>query len=176
MKIENYKYNSFHIANTILAIANNNNIKTDLLKLMKLSYITVGYCLYFDFDPFIEDIQAWKLGPVIPSLWHEFKDFSLSNPITRLANDMNSEGKIFTPIIDENEKSNIDELVYKIIILVMNKYLNKNSWVLVDKTHQELTPWQEYEKRVNKGERNIIIPKEKIKKYYKNFLKDEFKD
>lgn len=176
MKIENYKYKSFHIANTIIALSKNNNIKTNLLKLMKLSYISVGYCLSFEFDPFREDIQAWKYGPVIPSLWHEFKEFSLYDPIDRLGKYRNSEGGISTGIIEDNSSNNTDSFTYNVILFVMNKYLENNSWELVDKTHEEFTPWKKYEERVLQKEKNIIIPKTEIKDYYKELLKDEFKN
>ena len=176
MKTDNHTYSSFYIANTIIQLSTNNNIKTNLLKLMKLSYIVTGYCLYFDFDPFIEDIQAWQYGPVIPSLWHEFKDFSLHKPINRLSKDMDMEGEIFTPIIENDSEDKLDSLLFDIIVYVMEKYSEKKGWELVDKTHEEFTPWEKYKTRIEKGEKNIIIPKNEIQEYYKKFLKNEFQE
>ena len=170
----NHQYSAFHIANTIVQLSKNNGIKTDLLKLTKLTYIVTGYCLYFDFDPFIEDIQAWKYGPVIPSLWHEFKEFSLNNNIDKLALDRDLEGDIFTPIIRDNSEKELDNLTFNIIVYVMEKYVKKDSWDLVNLTHEALSPWSSYKKEVEDGEKNVIIKKEDIKKYYKDFLKKEF--
>lgn len=46
------------------------------LKLQKLLYYTEAWWLANKGAPlFKEDMQAWTHGPVLPSVWHEYKDF-----------------------------------------------------------------------------------------------------
>lgn len=57
----------------------------DPMKLQKLVYYAHAWHLALYGTPLIrDDIEAWPHGPVVPSLYAEFKDFR-SNPITRLA-------------------------------------------------------------------------------------------
>lgn len=46
-----------------------------LLKLIKLVYLAYGWSIALDYRLFDEPIVAWKHGPVIRSLYHEFKHF-----------------------------------------------------------------------------------------------------
>lgn len=92
------------------------------LKLQKLVYISHGWYLGIFDKPLITDeyVEAWKYGPVFPSLYHEFKMFG-SKPIDRLAKD-----------IDENEEnfrvfiSNLQKNTQKIELLrqIWNAYGN----------------------------------------------------
>ena len=55
------------------------------LKLMKLVYIAHGYMLamlgYSVFSKRFDKVEAWKFGPVIPSVYHSFKRYG-NQPIT----------------------------------------------------------------------------------------------
>ncbi len=47
------------------------------LKLQKLLYFAQAYYLANYGEPlFAEDMQAWTHGPVVPSVWHEYKQYS----------------------------------------------------------------------------------------------------
>jgi uncharacterized phage-associated protein len=51
------------------------------LKIQKLLYYAQGFHLaFFDKPLFGEAIKAWMHGPVVPQVWHEFKEFG-SGPI-----------------------------------------------------------------------------------------------
>jgi uncharacterized phage-associated protein len=51
------------------------------LKLQKLLYYAQGFHLaFFDRPLFTESIKAWKHGPAVPQVYHEYKDFG-ANPI-----------------------------------------------------------------------------------------------
>jgi len=51
------------------------------LKLQKLLYYAQGFNLAFYGNPlFSESIKAWMHGPVVPQVYHEYKDFG-SGPI-----------------------------------------------------------------------------------------------
>ena len=52
------------------------------LKLQKLLYYAQGFHLaFFDQVLFPEAIKAWMYGPVVPQVWHKYKDFG-SGPIS----------------------------------------------------------------------------------------------
>ena len=168
--LKSHSFTSLQLANSILETTIAKRIDISLLKLMKLSYITVGYCLYFDFDPISEDIEAWKWGPVIPSLWGYFREYGIDGNITKLAKDIDREtGETITPSI-EIRKNETTEMASAIVYHVIEKYKKQTGWDLVEKTHKEYTPWFNVYK---KNKKNIIIPKDKIQKYYKQFLKVE---
>ena len=59
-----------------------NELKPDTLKLQKLLYFTQGlsYCM-MDKEFFEEQFVAWVHGPVIPSIYHRYKQYGF-NPIT----------------------------------------------------------------------------------------------
>ena len=78
-------YMPCHIANAFLEKSFNTRsykkYKIDNLMLNKLVYLTYGYGLaLLKQKIFYEDIQAWQYGPVIPSIYHEFKSFKKKKP------------------------------------------------------------------------------------------------
>lgn len=145
------------VANAFLEKSND----ITLLKLLKLCYIAQGFSLaildraIFDSD----DIEAWKYGPVIPSIYHEFKH--LKGEVIKEKSIIIDFDKDFnfipnTPeLTDENDK--------KIIDIVWNMYGKYTANQLVDMTHRRGTPWD----MVYISGMNKIIPNEMIKKYYK---------
>ena len=138
------------------------------LKLQKLVYISHGWHLgIFDKELVTDEFaEAWKYGPVFPSLYHEFKAFG-SKPITRLAKDLDEEEfRVFTPRISQTDSQRI-ELLCK----VWDGYGNLTAGQLSELTHQEETPWSEVWKK-SPGIRNLHIENEIIKDHYKKKLQD----
>ena len=125
------------------------------VKLQKMIYISYGWCwALLKRDLFSDEIQAWELGPVIPSVWHEFKD----------------QGReIKTPSSNIQSKSS-DENTEKVLDSVHKVYASKESYEIVAITHARGTPWS----LVYDGTRNKEIPKHRIRRYYE-LLHDERK-
>lgn len=68
------QYSAKAIANKFLDIAESEGAKIDPMKMQKLVYIAHGWGLGFLGEPLItQDIEAWKYGPIISDLYHEFK-------------------------------------------------------------------------------------------------------
>jgi uncharacterized phage-associated protein len=147
------------IANEFLMLANKDNIDVSNLKLMKICYIAQGLSLSILKKPaFLDSIEAWQYGPVIPSIYHEFKRFR-SEPIRNYRSselDANFELK-------ESELN--DSQLKKIVQLTWNLYGNMSAQVLVDLTHQQGTPWF-----ATFSERENIINNVLIKQYYDKFI------
>ena len=136
------------------------------LKLQKLVYISHGWHLGIFEQPLVTDefAEAWKYGPVFPSLYHEFKMFE-SRIIDKAATDIDEiKFCIFTPRISENDNKKI-ELLDK----VWNGYGKLDAVKLSELTHAEGTPWS---KAWNKypGLRNINIDNKIITEHYKEKL------
>src|SRR5882724_82988 len=67
---------SLSIANYFIKKARESGAEMTPMKLIKLVYISYGWYLAFANKPLInEKVQAWKYGPVVPSVYQEFKKF-----------------------------------------------------------------------------------------------------
>lgn len=76
-------YSASAVANEFLRRAKKDRTTIDPMKLQKLVYLAHGWSLVFLGQPLIQEkIKAWKYGPVIPSLYDEFREFR-GDPITR---------------------------------------------------------------------------------------------
>ncbi len=161
-------YRAAHIANFILKKAREDDVQIDTLKLLKLIYIFFGWCsVFLDRYIFSDPIQAWKYGPVIPSIYHEFKHFG-KEPIEEgfLASTFNpfDENKpLEQPVLDRNE----DKKLVETLDAIWDGYKNAPSNHLVALTHEKGTPWW----KTYDGSRDKEIPKNLIRKYYKSLCK-----
>ncbi len=74
-------YPAVRVANFFIAKGLSEGESITPLKAQKLVYFAHGWHLALYGQPLInEDIQAWKFGPVVPSLYHRLKEFG-NNPI-----------------------------------------------------------------------------------------------
>lgn len=155
-------YSPQHIANYFLKVAKDENKSIRMLKLQKLVYIAYGWMIALtDRKLFEEDIQAWKHGPVIPSLYHEFKHFG-SNPIETFATSFDVEdGGI---VLCEPSIPDTDNDAQIVLEKVWQVYRDHSGWSLRNLTHEDGTPWALV---YNCDERSISVSDESIKVHYK---------
>nr|VFK60484.1 MAG: Uncharacterized phage-associated protein [Candidatus Kentron sp. TUN]VFK69807.1 MAG: Uncharacterized phage-associated protein [Candidatus Kentron sp. TUN] len=143
---EQIKYTSSHVANFFLDKAEKENIPVTPMKLQKLVYIGYGWVLaVLDRKLFDEPIEAWMHGPVIPSLYHEFKRYGASSILDKsvkfdLDNIQNL--KPSTPRINKHDSKNSTKVV-GVLDVVWDSYKLLSAWVLRNKTHEKGTPWSE---------------------------------
>ncbi|MEA3533142.1 Panacea domain-containing protein [Rhizobium sp. CC-YZS058] len=130
-------YTPQHIANYFLERAEREGVRVSPLKLIKLVYIAYGWNLALVGDKlFDEPIEAWQHGPVIPSIYHEFKEFG-SSGINRRAYDLDLETlETFAPQIRED-----DEVTRLVLDRVWAAYKRFTGWQLREKTHEAGSPW-----------------------------------
>ena len=96
------------------------------LKLQKLVYYAQGFHLALYDEPlFEESIEAWTHGPVVPALYHAYKDFG-ANAIPRPSD-------LDFSVYDDRTKELLDE-VYQV-------YGQFSAWKLRNMTHDE-PPWK----------------------------------
>ena len=142
---------------TALDIANyfiNKLRLADNIRLNKLVYITYGfYYAYFDKKLFNEPIEAWRFGPVIPTIYHSFKNYGWS--------------LICKPVGNYNPNVDNDEKLQAILEGVTSIYGNMSARDLIDRTHKKGTPWEQVYKP---GMLYTEIDDDRIQKYYKSLL------
>lgn len=98
------------------------------LKLQKLLYFAQGkYIAEKGKKLFDEPIEAWKLGPVVRSIYNEFKHCG-PYPITAFDKGV--------------EKASLPEEVKGFLSQIWEDYNKYSARHLVDMTHEENSPWQ----------------------------------
>lgn len=158
------KYTSAHVANYFLSSACDENISMTPLKLMKLVYFSYAWYLYLtNNDLFNEEIQAWKHGPVIPSIFHEFKQYGLYGDIRgQYATyiDLSNEDAPIPqkPIVNINELETNDAL-NSAICGVWFFYKKRSGDELEEISHSQTSAWSKYYE-VGK---NIVLNRESDK-------------
>lgn len=149
------------VANEFISLSKEQNIPLTNMKLVKLMYIAQGLSLSILDRPIFKDdsIEAWKYGPVVPSIYHEFKHFK-SDPITSKSMALENEWESpYEPSLTDMEDK-------KIVKLTWNLYKDTSSKELVTSTHRPGTPWS---LTYRYGE-NRVIEERLIKKYYDEFV------
>ena len=117
------------------------------LKLQKILYFAQAYYLSKLNKPLFSDsIEAWQYGPVIPSVYNQFK------------------GKGSNPIICETDDSTISENDKEILKNVWNTFGGYSASRLVDISHAH-SPWKE---AYNSEEKEISH--KAISEYYSTLL------
>lgn len=121
------------LCNNILLRGVNDSEKITPMKLQKLMYFVCrNYTQQFGSSPISEQFEVWQYGPVLPSVYLEFKSFG-ANPITEFARD--AQGNAFMV----SEKDNPD--LAQIIDSVWQKYHAKTGIELSRITHQPESGW-----------------------------------
>ena len=138
------------IANTFILAGAKEDIPLTPMKIQKLVYILYKhYYKQTKIKLFTENFEKWKYGPVLPSLYYEFKSFGAA-PVTKFAR--NASGAI--EIIDLT--SNL--MINKIFEEIWNKYKKFSAIELSSFTHRENTAWSKTDTNVLKDEDIIDEP------------------
>ncbi len=136
-------YSSAEIANYFLDLADKQGETITPLKLQKLLYCAHGWHLAVYGKPLLrEAIEAWKWGPVISSIYHEFKGFK-GKPITSRAMDFRQDADgnwgFYVPQISAEKIRSADEHLHK----VWNTYRSWTAGQMADASHREGSPWRQ---------------------------------
>lgn len=120
------------------------------LKLQKLLYYAQGHHLGDTGAPlFRDEFQAWSHGPVIPSLYRDFKAYGSASIDA-----------------DDEVRDDFDWDSYRDIethlMKIWNTYGQFDAWRLRNMTHRE-SPWLD---TFDDGQRNVLIPKESMRSFF----------
>ena len=144
-------YSSIQIANYFVKKAKEDEVSITNMKLQKLVYISHGFHLAFFDEPLVvEKVQAWDYGPVIPEIYHGFKEYG-SGPIEGYCSQW------FRPdIVDDNSISQFLNAIWA-------SYGSLGAVDLSALTHQEDSPWSQV---YQPGVKGSVISNDIIKKHY----------
>lgn len=134
-----------------------------LLRLVKYVYIAYGFALAIldrvIIDKRFDSVEAWRYGPVIPSVYHSFKH-NQNKTIREKSSILKSEDDNGTMHFSTPKVQ--DEDVRKILDFVWNRYRDRSTSDLVSLLHGPNTPWA----YCYRAGRNEEIPDEMTKVYY----------
>lgn len=146
------KYTCQDIANYFLALCDRLDAGDAItnLKLQKLVYYAQGFYLAITGRRlFNEQLEAWQHGPVVPELYHKYKQYGFQ------ALEPDQDFQIAS--IDGDTRDILDE--------VYNVYGQFSAWKLRDLTHQE-PPWLNAKERTGN-----TITTEDLKAFFKTQLR-----
>lgn len=119
------------------------------MKLQKLVYYAQGFHLAIHGTAlFSDEIEAWQHGPVIPALYHQYKQF----------------GKEAIPIPDESDFSMFSHEQISLMNEVYTVYGQFSAWKLRNMTHEEPTWKEAYQQPLS------IISHDALTNYFKTLL------
>ena len=135
--------------------------KISPMKLQKLVYYAHAWSLGLFGEELVEEpIEAWPYGPVIPTLYHEFKGFG-NRPVARMAIEIDDQLNKIHPRIDAD-----DVRTAALIKRIWKLLGNRSAVALSNMTHAPNEPWAKIPVRSG----GIRIPNKLIKKCFKKIL------
>ena len=148
------------VAEFFLAFADDRGEAISNLKLQKLVYYAQAWFVANYGKPLFKgDFQAWVHGPVLPELYHAYKQQG-SSPIP------------VSKTLEEVE-ANLDSNVVEYLREVARVYMPSGAYELELMTHQE-TPWLEARGGIEPDEKcENVIPLDAMKEYYGGKIKDK---
>lgn len=155
--------NAIDVARYIINYTNSNGGRITNLKLQKILYFVQGVYLVLKNCPcFLDDIEAWDFGPVVPTVYREFKEYG-SNSIPSIEKIFKLDpNNIFNSKLIQYDDSVLSDEVKKIVKEVVVIFWDTSASALVTLTHEQ-DPWITSYK---KGCTHSVIPIEEIKKYF----------
>ncbi len=129
-------YSAKSIANFFLELAQQEGSPVTPMKLQKLVYYAHGWFAGHTGKPLIDEtIEAWQYGPVIESLYHEFKRYG-AQPIKSLATELDPADFELAVVPSPSEES-----VRKFLTSVWTSYSKFTGIALSQMTHAAGSPW-----------------------------------
>ena len=159
--------NALAVANYFVELAHKESRNITQLGLMKRVYIAHGFSLAINhkslLDPRFDVVEAWRYGPVIPSVYHSFKQYR-DKPITEKTVVMEWDEEAKRPKFHAPHLE--DEGAKQIVEMVWRRYAGMNDSDMVSLTHKRGTPWDIcYVEGLNKK-----IPDEITEAYYRKIV------
>lgn len=136
------KINALSVANYFIDLAHGDNMEIRPLGLLKRVYIAHGFHLAICDAPLLDSrfdkVEAWRYGPVIPSVYHSFKAYK-NEDIKEKAIILNWDNGKDIPVFETPNLE--DEDARDIVKAVWLRYRDYTDSQLVALTHRKGTPW-----------------------------------
>ncbi|HJJ98654.1 MAG TPA: DUF4065 domain-containing protein [Methanocorpusculum sp.] len=140
------------VANFFIDLANQNPQNEEgvtNLRVNKLVYFAQVLSLVRHNKPlFTEEIEAWKYGPVIPTVYYQFKQYG---------------DQRIKDTCGPYSADNLSDDELELLLDVVRNYDQYSSWKLAELTHTEGGPWESvYKPHAPNG----LITQDSLKEYY----------
>ena len=151
------------VANEFIRLACAAGKPPSQMKLQKLIFFAHGWNLALFGSPLVdEQFQAWRYGPVIPSVYHEFKNYGVLG--------IDQEGSKFVPTEGFGwETPKVEDptgMTQALVQKVWDVFGEFTGTELSEMTHVSGSPWSRVRGGRLDNERNIPIPNELIRDYF----------
>lgn len=157
-------YDALDVSRYVINYSNQRDYGISNLKLQKVLYFIQAYFLTNTEEGtpcFLQKIEAWDFGPVIPDVYREYRQYGSANipmmtSFVYFSDDdvWNTERRFFdSSCISDNDKKMIDDVV--------DKFSDYSATDLVTLTHKQ-APWRE----AYVAHRNNEITTKAIKEYF----------
>lgn len=167
-------YPAAAIANELLELARLDGKKLTPMQVQKLVYFAHGWNLALTGEPLIDErIEAWEYGPVVKSLYKDFREFG-SGFITKLAKAPDLDGAEYswtTPCIDDGPDDELNEFTKALVQKIWEVYGGYSAFRLSEMTHAETSPWTAARRNPHQ-----FIPDDSIRDYFKQMNLDKTED
>jgi uncharacterized phage-associated protein len=167
------------VANYLLERAKSEGKSLDQMKIQKLVYYANGWHLALKGTPLIdEEVEAWRYGPVIPSLRDSFRywgDQPIQAPasylVPRLGTNVLEEIEEVVPAIDPGHSSD-SEFARALLDKIWQVYGKYTGIQLSNMTHEPGSPWERVYRQYNGAiPRGKDIPEDTIRDYFAGLAK-----
>ena len=130
-----------------------NELHPEPLKLQKLLYLAQGFSYaFYDHELFVEDIEAWVHGPVVPTVYHQYSAFK------------------YNPINIDYEIIDLDSETLEVLNYVKENFSRYDGKFLEEMTHNQ-EPWLLSREGLDPDERSDkTISKLAIANYFTNYI------
>lgn len=163
------------VANYFLELAEKSGKRLDPMQIQKLVYFAHGWYLALTGEPLVDEHpEAWKFGPVFPSLYHEFKQYGaghIQRRATRWKLEVNPKTgrrtvlRPVTPTLDDDPDTARRERAKQVVERVWEVYGSWSALQLSQLTHVANGPW-DLTVRQNPGRKGSDIDDAIIRKYF----------
>ena len=127
-------------------------IDTTPMHVLKLVYLCHGWMLGMNGEPLIaEPVEAWTYGPVVPTVYHQYKKYGGGTILTKPTDHRGALGDTMSDLVEAIE----------------SVYRSCAAFQLSALTHQPGTPWDITRRKNGIGS---VIPNELIEEHYRNLL------
>lgn len=135
-------YSAYAVANAFVERAKEGKLNgLSPMKLQKLMYYAQALHLRVLSRPLLDDNFArWKFGPVIPAIYHEFKDYGYK-PILSMATTLAVEDGGY--IVHVPKIPSEDKTAWSLVDAVISRYGSMSAELLSERTHQPGSAWAE---------------------------------
>ncbi len=167
-------YKTDAVVNYFLELANIDGEAISPMKLQKLLYLAHGWSLALADKPLLDkEIQAWKYGPVIPSVYQTFKEFG-NDDITIRASGFSYEDGKFVTLYPELPDGIEHQWVRDLLKKVWEIYKPLTAAQLSTLSHLPGSPWsQTVGDNLGQIPSGRVIPDTIIKKYFLSLIDEK---